>query len=119
MPLWPRRIFCHKSSTLQLSEVTAPTPVTTTRRFIRSVEQGIRGHEIGEKVRSRADHRELNSARGSSRPAERRSTLPVCAAFNVLNGLADGLNLFRGVVRNVDVELFFQFHHQLDRIQRI
>jgi hypothetical protein len=25
---------CHRSSTLQLSEVTAPSPVTTTRRFI-------------------------------------------------------------------------------------
>ena len=43
----------------------------------------------------------------------------VHAAFDVRNGLADGLNLFRGVVRDVDVELFFEFHHQLDGIERI
>jgi hypothetical protein len=34
MPLSPRSIFFHKSSTLQASDVTAPIPVTTTRRFI-------------------------------------------------------------------------------------
>src|ERR1700732_1123837 len=34
MPLSPRRTRCQRSSTLRLSEVTAPRPVTTTRRFM-------------------------------------------------------------------------------------
>ena len=36
-----------------------------------------------------------------------------------LIGLADGLNLLGRVVGNIDVELFFELHHQLDRIERI
>jgi hypothetical protein len=34
MPLSPRSTRCHRSAALQLSAVTAPIPVTTTRRFI-------------------------------------------------------------------------------------
>src|SRR5690349_671836 len=34
MPLSPRTTRCQRSSTLRLSEVTAPRPVTTTRRFM-------------------------------------------------------------------------------------
>ena len=37
----------------------------------------------------------------------------------MIDGLADGLDLLGHVVGNVDVELFFEFHHQLDRIERI
>ncbi len=40
-------------------------------------------------------------------------------ALDVLDGLADGLNLLSRVVRDVDVELFFELHHQFDRIERI
>ena len=39
--------------------------------------------------------------------------------FDVLNRLSHGLDFFRGVVGNRDVELFFQFHHQLDGVERI
>jgi hypothetical protein len=45
--------------------------------------------------------------------------LPVHAVLNKLNGLANGLNFFSGVVRDIDVELFFEFHDQFDRIERI
>src|SRR5690606_34344319 len=39
--------------------------------------------------------------------------------FNVVNGFPDRLDLLRGVVGNVDVELFFQLHHQFDGVQAV
>ena len=38
---------------------------------------------------------------------------------DVVDGLSDRLDLLGHVVGDVDVELFFEFHHQLDRIQRV
>ena len=81
MPLSPRRIRCQRSSTFKLSDVTAPRPVTTTRRFMRA-----------------------------------RSRL---GFLDVIDGLADGLNFLGRVVGDVDVELFFEFHHQFDDVERI
>ena len=40
-------------------------------------------------------------------------------ALDVLDGLTDRLDFFRRIVRNVDVELFFEFHHQFDGIERV
>ena len=34
-------------------------------------------------------------------------------------GLTNRLDLFSGVVRDVDIEFFFQFHDQFDRVERI
>ena len=39
--------------------------------------------------------------------------------LDVVDGLTDRLDLFRHVVGDVDVELFFEFHHQFDRIQGV
>ena len=39
--------------------------------------------------------------------------------FDVVDGLTDGLDLFRRVVGDVDVELFFEFHHQFDGVQGV
>ena len=39
--------------------------------------------------------------------------------LDVVDRLPDGLDLLGGVVGDVDVELLFEFHHQLDRIQRV
>ena len=37
----------------------------------------------------------------------------------MVDGLADRLDFFRGIVGDVDVELFFEFHHQFHGIQGI
>src|SRR5271169_6202518 len=81
MPLSPRRIRCQRSSTFRLSEVTAPRPVTTTRRFMHM---------------------------GSG-----------LMFLDILDGLPDGLDLLRSVVGDINVEFFFEFHHQFYHIQRI
>ena len=47
------------------------------------------------------------------------SALAVHAVFDVLDGLADGLDLLGGVIGDVDIELFFEFHDELDGIERI
>ena len=39
--------------------------------------------------------------------------------FDELNRLADGLDLLRGVVRDVDLKLLLEFHHQFDRVEGI
>ena len=43
----------------------------------------------------------------------------MCGFLDVFDGLADGLDFLRRVVGDVDVELFFEFHHQFDGIERI
>ena len=40
-------------------------------------------------------------------------------ALDVFDGLTDGLDFFRGVVGNIDVELFLDLHNQLDGIERV
>src|SRR3954463_2776072 len=127
-PLWPRRIFCQRSSTLQLSDVTAPMPVTTTRRFIeRKKGSGFRvpAPEPTRNPEPRTLACDPHPLKRGGVTVEKwrsqvpRSTLPVRAFLDVLNGLADGLDLLRGVVRNVDVELFFELHHEFDRVERV
>src|SRR5947209_1906528 len=81
MPLSPRRTRCQRSSTFRLSEVTAPRPVTTTRRFMHM-----------------------------------RSGLMF---LDVFDGLPDSLNLFGGVVGNINVEFFLELHHKFDDVERI
>ena len=44
-----------------------------------------------------------------------RQRLGGLSLLDELDRLTDGLNLFGRVVGNVDVELFFEFHHQFDR----
>jgi hypothetical protein len=39
--------------------------------------------------------------------------------FNVINRFAHRLDFFRDIVRNIDIEFFFQLHHEFDCIQRI
>ena len=36
-----------------------------------------------------------------------------------IDRLSDGLDFLRGVVGDGDVELFFQLHHQLDRVEEV
>ena len=87
MPLWPLQTRLQTSSTRQPSEVTAPMPVTTTRRFMEAPLD--ESFALGNRL------------------------------FDVVDGLTDGLDLFRGVVGDVDVELLFEFHHQFDGVQGI
>ena len=76
-------------STWRPSEVTAPIPVTTTRRFM------YRDCQLDE------------------------ASLLCHGVLDVVDGLTDRLDLLRRVVGNVDVELLFEFHHQLDRIEAV
>ena len=54
------------------------------------------------------------------RPASRPNAARVCRAlFDELDGIADGLNGLRRIVRNLDSELFFEGHDQLDRVEAV
>jgi hypothetical protein len=48
--------------------------------------------------------------------ADGRLAFAVDAGFDVLHGLANGLDFLGCVVRDVDIKLFFQLHDQLDGI---
>src|SRR5215813_6320980 len=76
-------------STPSPSGVTMPMPVTTTRLIVRLPCRGTR----------------------------RRSGLGV--ALDEADGVAHGLDLLGGVVRNLDAEFLLERHHQLDRIETV
>src|SRR5436190_12466835 len=48
-----------------------------------------------------------------------RATLCWFMTLDVSKDIADGTDFFRVLVRDLDVVLFFQGHHQLNQIQRV
>jgi hypothetical protein len=71
--------------------------------------------ERSDQTQSRYD----NAPFHGSLSGRRSSAFFVDRPLNVLNGLPDRLDLLGGIVRDVDVELLFQLHDQLDRVERV
>src|SRR5690606_19141629 len=61
--------------------------------------------------------RSLSQAAGKPQAGARSGLGP--ALVDVLDGLMHGRDLLGVLVRDLDLELLFERHHQLDRIQRV
>src|SRR5256712_2071515 len=75
-----------------------------------------------EDARSGAHDEWVNTfcSRASGRPSIRRSSrAPLLVRGDVVDSLTDGLDLLRVLVGNLDPELVFELHDQLDEIERI
>src|SRR4029453_2121879 len=93
-------------STPQPSGDTMPRPVTTTR-LISENSASIKSRPIT-RNRLAAGRRPV---RFQCCPREMKS-LALRVLLEKLRGIADGENRFRGVVRNLATEFFFERHHQ-------
>src|SRR4051794_23232344 len=112
MPLLPAIRFCQVVSTSPPSGVTNPRPVTTTRRII-SLRQCPQNKRPPDCVREAVRAVIQSIASGSKRT---RSALVL---IDIFDRVADGRDLFRGIVRNLDAELFLEGHDQLDDVQAV
>ena len=66
--------------------------------------------------------RRRSQSTAKERPARdtgQRGSSGVLCFFDELDGLADRLDLLGGIIRDVDIELLFQFHDQFDRVERV
>src|SRR5687768_11178484 len=105
MPLLPAQTFSHSSSTTSPREVTTPIPVMTTRRCIRMVG--------GEAVKR---------CSGNWRSLYRFTASPPTASLvlvflDVIDRLADGLDLFGFFVRDGQLELVLELHDEFYGVQ--
>src|SRR5215472_15545266 len=91
MPLSPRRIASHADWTVLPTGDTIPRPVTTTRRLLTPESCLVRAWPSG-----------LGAA-----------------LVDVVDGLVDGGDLLGVLVGNLDLELLFEGHHQLDGVERV
>src|SRR5690348_1220770 len=90
MPLSPRRMASHADWTVLPTGDTTPSPVTTTRRLLT---------------------RFLSRLQAGSGLA---ATL-----VDIVDRLVDRRDLLGVLVRNLDLELLLEGHHQLDRVERV
>src|SRR4051812_24205104 len=109
-PLFDARMFFQVVSTSAPSGVTRPRPVTTTRRIFSIFSSKTNGLPIGSGSRS-CRHTALLG--GSQRT---RSALVL---VDIVDRVVNGRDLLRGVVRNLDSELFLESHHQLDDVEAV
>src|SRR5262245_14207735 len=109
-PLSPLRMRFQVGSTPLASGETTPKPVTTTRLIIRTPPSCRRRYN------SKTAGRLITTRRMQSRRLLK-------SAFRVLlkklRGVANGEDRFRGVVRNLAAEFFFERHHEFDRIKAV
>src|SRR5689334_20228796 len=85
MPLLPAQRFSHRSSTVSPSEVTTPRPVMTTRRLL--IGRDVTGYLL---LVTRGASPIGSRPRGTS---NKRPSLLVPVLLDVIDGLADGLDL--------------------------
>src|SRR5688572_30362675 len=102
MPDLPLRMLSQASATLAPTGDTMPSPVTTTRRRVMRYEPDL-------------------GWRRSARPAglELRPGSLAAVRLAVVQHVLEGSDLLGFFVRDVDFELFFESHDELDRIERI
>src|SRR6195952_4330102 len=109
-PLSLLRMRFQASSTPQPSGDTMPRPVTTTRLISRTPAQSVYGPQ-----------QEAGGPR--TRPVRLHRHRAGSSAFRVLfeefRGVANGQNRLRRIVGNFTAEIFFERHHQLDRIETV
>src|SRR6185437_4201193 len=101
MPLRPLRMASHAAATVLPTGETMPRPVTTTRRLLTVSMDCARRLSAG----AREDRR-------------RRSAL-VPPLVDVVDRLMHRGDLFRVLVRYLDLELLLERHHEFDRVQRV
>src|SRR3954468_17785747 len=134
-------------STPQPSGVTTPRPVTTTRLIILARTSSLAVACSAQTARHRYRTRPLArrahlipqlegitpsasapprvsggpQALGRQPPARQTATLASALGvlFEKLHCVADGQNGFRRVVRNLTAKLFFEGHHELDRVETV
>src|SRR4051794_40509697 len=96
MPLLPARSPCQDSSTPTPTEVTRPRPVTTTRRSIPQI---------------------LPCPLENTDP--RSGIRLLLVRVDVVDGVADGLDVLGLLVGDLDLELLLHRHHQLDDVEAV
>jgi hypothetical protein len=68
------------------------------------------------------DRRDANASATANRAAaspDRTNARSGSVGFDELDGVANGLNSFCGVIGNLDTELFLESHHEFDCIKAI
>src|SRR5437763_1047595 len=110
MPLSPAHRRSHITSTLSLSDVITPSPVTTTRRllmswFVVSCQVSV----VGEGARVFTNNLQLTT----------NNFLFARMLLDVVDRLADGLDLFGFLIGDRQLKLVLELHDQLDGIQRV
>src|SRR5678816_4624223 len=103
IPLLPARIEAHAVATSLPTGETIPSPVTTTRRL---------------DTLSSLSRNDAGVGHGLTPPSMERIS-GLAAIRDVADCLAHGGDLLGVFVRDLDLELFFERHHQFDRIERI
>src|SRR5690349_10726961 len=117
MPLTPPTTFFQAVSMSLPTGDTMPRPVTTTRRLLMLCSTAAAARRIQTAV-SRPQKRELRP-RAQSRHGKpvRRSGVDV--RLDVVDRALHGRDLLGFLVRDLALELFFERHHELDRIERV
>src|SRR5688500_8052759 len=105
-PDLPSRMRFQVSSRPCPSGVRSPMPVTTTRRMCRPQKR-----TAAPQVLTR------DAAALDSRNSEDGSAAQPLA--DELHGIANGLDVLGGVIRDLDIELFLERHHQLDVVEAV
>src|ERR1700722_10310670 len=129
IPLSPFRMASQADFTVLPKGEMMPRPVTTTRRLLTRYLLRIDGWKRGcPQLLSRApvadQHTDDGNADsmvvyGSTTASTQRDSGLVAALVDVLDGLLNRGDLFGVLVRNLDLELFFKSHHQLDGVERV
>src|SRR3954452_5894799 len=112
MPERPSTSPCQVGSLPTPSGEIIPIPVTTTRRLVMRLRIA---NAEGERNQSRGRHGRKARA-GWALPKLRRVTGIV---GDVVDGVPDGLDLLGLIIGNLDSELFFEGHDQLDGVERV
>src|SRR6185437_3006789 len=120
-PLLPARMFAQVVSTSPPSGVTSPSPVTTTRRILLSEPKPLFSNEQAQPDRAEPVEARQGYAKRPSTTSGRTAEVPKLSLvlFDVLVGVADGVDLLRRVVGDLDAEFFFEGHHQLDDVEAV
>src|SRR5687768_12183473 len=106
-PLLPASSRDQPASTPLASGVTSPSPVITTRRMSLSARFCCWACRTARPDVSAQPASETNPLLGAGLLGEE------------LHGIADGLNLLGGIVRNLASELFLESHDQLDGVEAV
>src|SRR5687768_15374870 len=112
----------HMVGTSLPTSVTAPSPVMTTRRLGRLLMCGPPRQQSETRARWRAAPVEAAGwCEGSGRSRQSPHTTPSRAGslLDVIDGLADSLNLLGFLIGNGGFELVFEFHDQLDGVETV
>src|ERR1700679_1277893 len=103
MPLFPASRPSHICGAVFPTPQRRPMPVTTTRRW-----DILLSFLVVLQIRSRP-----------SKTEPKGGLLSLLVLLDVLGRVLDGLDLLRVLIRDLDVEGFFELHHELDDVERV